>query len=98
MKPGFVSIVGAGPGDPNLITLAATNRLGMADVILFDRLVNEKILDFSKPNAELLNVGKIPNENQNDQDYINDLMLKNALMGKFVVRLKGGDPLSLIHI
>ena len=92
MQPGFVSIVGAGPGDPNLITLAATNRLGMADVILFDRLVNGKILDFSKPNAELLNVGKIPNENQNDQDYINDLMMKNAIMGKFVVRLKGGDP------
>ena len=61
--------MGAGPGDPDLITLAATKRLKIADVILFDRLVNESLLNFAKPNAELLNVGKIPNQNQNDQDY-----------------------------
>ena len=92
MKSGLISIVGAGPGDPDLITLAATKRLRVADVVLFDRLVNESLLNFAKPNAELLNVGKIPNQNQNDQDYINDLMLKNSRMGKSVVRLKGGDP------
>ena len=92
MKSGLVSIVGAGPGDPDLITLAASKRLRVADVILFDRLVNNGLLNFAKPKAELVNVGKIPNENQNDQEYINALMLKNAQMGKSVVRLKGGDP------
>lgn len=88
---GKVFIVGAGPGDPELITVKGYNALQMADVILYDRLVNiELIKDLS---AEKIYVGKKKNIHYYTQNEINNLLVKLAKDGKTVVRLKGGDPL-----
>lgn len=89
---GFVYIVGAGPGDPYLLTLKGLKALRKADVILYDRLVNIHMLDFANENCEKIFVGKEPTKNRFPQEEINKLILKYALEGKTVVRLKGGDP------
>lgn len=91
-KKGKVYIIGAGPGDPELITLRALNRIKIADVILYDRLVNQSILNYAPPNAKLIPVAKTPNQPSISQDEICKLMIKYALEGMQVVRLKGGDP------
>jgi uroporphyrinogen III methyltransferase/synthase len=90
-KSGRVSLVGAGPGDPGLITVAGLERIREADVIVYDRLVNRRLLDHAREGAELIDVGKIPGESH-DQEAINRLLIKSARAGKRVVRLKGGDP------
>ncbi|MDA1348429.1 MAG: uroporphyrinogen-III C-methyltransferase [Chloroflexi bacterium] len=92
MRPGLVSIVGAGPGDPDLITVGALRRLQAADVVLFDRLVDGRLLDQARPDAELLDVGKVPGKSGQKQTDINALLVDRARQGKSVVRLKGGDP------
>lgn len=92
MGCGKVYLVGAGPGDPKLLTLKAYEVIREADVIIYDRLVNPEILKLAKPEAELVYAGKTRGEHQMSQDEINDLMVKAALVGKVVVRLKGGDP------
>lgn len=89
---GFVYIVGAGPGDPYLLTIKGLKALRKADVILYDRLVNQHILDFAKAEAEKIFVGKDPTKERFPQEEINKLLLKYALEGKTIVRLKGGDP------
>ncbi|MCX7908978.1 MAG: uroporphyrinogen-III C-methyltransferase [Ignavibacteria bacterium] len=89
---GVVYIVGAGPGDPNLLTLKAKKVIEIADVILYDRLVNPAILDFAKSDANKIFVGKEPRKHRYPQEEINKLMLKFSLEGKIVARLKGGDP------
>ena len=91
-QPGSVVLVGAGPGDPGLLTLHALRALNEADVILHDRLVSDAVLDLARRDAERIDVGKIVGKHHTPQDSIHALMLANALAGKRVVRLKGGDP------
>jgi uroporphyrinogen III methyltransferase/synthase len=90
-EPGVVYLVGAGPGDPGLITVAGLQQLKEADVVVYDRLVNEALLKEARPEAELTFVGKVAGESH-DQEAINQLLVEKARAGKRVVRLKGGDP------
>mgnify|MGYP001626196537 CR=1 FL=1 len=93
MSTGFVWIVGAGPGDPRLLTLKAKECLEQADVVIYDRLITPSILAFARPTAELIYAGKTPNGNsQIHQSAINELLIAKAREGKKVVRLKNGDP------
>jgi uroporphyrin-III C-methyltransferase len=87
-----VYLVGAGPGDPDLITIKALKCIKKADVILYDRLVNEELLGYAKEGAELIFCGKLPNFHVLQQETINHLLVKHAKKGKVVTRLKGGDP------
>ncbi|MPW30369.1 uroporphyrinogen-III C-methyltransferase [Agarivorans sp. B2Z047] len=89
---GFVSLVGAGPGDPDLLTVKAVKRIRTADVIVFDRLVSQEILDLASPTAEMVYVGKKLDHHFVPQDDINQILVDQAKLGKHVVRLKGGDP------
>jgi uroporphyrin-III C-methyltransferase len=91
-KYGKVYIVGAGPGDPELITVKAAKYLEQAEVILYDRLVNPVLLNYAKPETELIFCGKEPGNHCVSQDDINQLLVDKACAGKMVVRLKGGDP------
>jgi uroporphyrin-III C-methyltransferase/precorrin-2 dehydrogenase/sirohydrochlorin ferrochelatase len=90
---GSVVLVGAGPGDPELLTLRAVRALQSADVILFDDLVSGEILDFARREAKKMLVGKTGHAPSCKQDDINALMVSLAKSGKRVVRLKGGDPM-----
>lgn len=89
---GQVTLVGAGPGDPELLTLKALKRLQVADVILHDRLVSEEILAMANPRAQRLYVGKARSQHSLPQEGINRALVEWAKEGKRVVRLKGGDP------
>jgi uroporphyrin-III C-methyltransferase/precorrin-2 dehydrogenase/sirohydrochlorin ferrochelatase len=90
---GFVSLVGAGPGDPELLTLRALRALQSADVILADRLVGPQILARARREAEVVDVGKSAGGAGASQQHINRLLVHHARRGRRVVRLKGGDPL-----
>jgi uroporphyrin-III C-methyltransferase/precorrin-2 dehydrogenase/sirohydrochlorin ferrochelatase len=92
-KAGSVVLVGAGPGDPELLTLRAVRALQSADVILFDDLVATDILDFARREAKKMLVGKTGHRESCRQDDINALMISLAKAGRHVVRLKGGDPM-----
>jgi uroporphyrin-III C-methyltransferase/precorrin-2 dehydrogenase/sirohydrochlorin ferrochelatase len=89
---GSVVLVGAGPGDPGLLTLRALRALNEADVILHDRLVSPDILELARRDADRIEVGKQAGNHHTTQDGIHALMLEHARAGKRVVRLKGGDP------
>ncbi len=89
---GFVSLVGAGPGDPGLLTLSGRDRIAHADVVVYDRLIDPSLLDFAPDGAECVFAGKSPQRKAMTQDEINALLVKLGLEGKRVVRLKGGDP------
>ncbi|MGB5588604.1 MAG: siroheme synthase CysG [Gammaproteobacteria bacterium] len=91
-KQGRVSIVGAGPGDPALLTIRALQLLNEADVILHDRLVSPEILDLARRDAERVPVGKAPGGPATSQQEIHRQMIELASAGQHVVRLKGGDP------
>lgn len=88
---GRVTLVGAGPGDPDLLTVRAVRRLADADVVVHDALVGEGVLALVPPHVELIDVGKRPGRGT-AQDLINILLVELAAQGKHVVRLKGGDP------
>ncbi len=90
---GKVCLVGAGPGDPELLTMRAVNRLRAADVILYDALVSLEVLAFASPRAQLVNVGKRCGKKGITQQEINGLLISFAAGGSLVVRLKSGDPL-----
>ena len=91
-KKGMVYLVGAGSGDPELLTLKAWRVMQRAEVVLYDSLVSEDVLDMCAFTAEKIFVGKRRANHALSQQSINDLLVKHALAGKIVVRLKGGDP------
>ncbi len=93
LKTGKLYLIGAGPGDPELLTIKAARVLGECDVVLYDRLVNKAILRHAKSDARLIYVGKQPGEQEHTQNQIFDLIRQHALHGETVARLKGGDPL-----
>jgi len=88
---GVVYLVGAGPGDPRLITVLGLERLRQAEVVVYDRLIARALLD-EAPQAERIFVGKAPGEHSAAQEEINDILVRHARAGRIVVRLKGGDP------
>ena len=92
MVHGKVYLVGAGPGDPKLLTVKAVELLKEADVVIYDRLVGESILNLAPKNAEKIYVGKRTGKHEVPQDKITELLIEKAKMGGKVVRLKGGDP------
>jgi len=92
MVHGKVFLVGAGPGDPALLTVRAVEVLRAADVVIYDRLVNKAILELAPKTAEKIYAGKRSGKHVLPQEKINELLVKTALDGKRVVRLKGGDP------
>ncbi|HSU31165.1 MAG TPA: uroporphyrinogen-III C-methyltransferase [Bryobacteraceae bacterium] len=92
-KRGKLYLIGAGPGDPELLTLKAVRVLGLADVVLYDRLISPEVLAHARPDAELVYVGKHQGEQEHKQSFIFDLIRQHAVSGKAVARLKGGDPL-----
>jgi uroporphyrinogen III methyltransferase/synthase len=89
---GIVYLVGAGPGDPGLITVRGRSLIRQADVIVHDRLIDPRLLDFARPGVERIDAGKAPSQHTLAQDEINAVLIDRAGLGKTVVRLKGGDP------
>jgi len=94
---GKLTLVGAGPGDPELISVKGAKVLGTADVVLYDALTHPDLLDYVKSNAEVIFVGKRAGKHAMLQEEINELIVAKALSGKHVVRLKGGDPFVFAH-
>src|ERR1035437_7017954 len=90
---GKVYLIGAGPGDPGLLTLKGRDILTRADVIVYDALISPLLLDWAKPGAQKLYVGKQGRRHIKEQSEINDILVRKAAQGKTVARLKGGDPL-----
>ncbi|WP_136439295.1 uroporphyrinogen-III C-methyltransferase [Pacificoceanicola onchidii] len=89
---GQIALIGCGPGAKDLLTLRAVNRIGAADVVFYDRLVDDEVLGFVRPGAELVFVGKHVGNHSWPQQRINDVIVEEALKGRRVVRLKSGDP------
>src|SRR5919198_5822219 len=89
---GRVVLVGAGPGDPKLITVRGAEALGSCDVVVYDRLVAPELLSLAPRTAERIYVGKEPGRHATPQEAIERLLVEHALAGRVVVRLKGGDP------
>ena len=92
MDKGKVYLVGAGPGDPDLLTVKAARLIAAADVVVHDGLVDDAILAFANPKARLISVAKQRSRHSVPQDGINAILIEQALAGHAVVRLKGGDP------
>ncbi|HAG06877.1 MAG TPA: hypothetical protein DCL13_01715 [Peptococcaceae bacterium] len=92
MRRGCVYLIGAGPGDPGLLTIKGLDCLQKADVVVYDRLVNPYLLKYARPDAELVYAGKSPEGHTLSQAEINELLAARAQAGKTVARLKGGDP------
>ena len=92
MGVGRVALVGAGPGDPDLITVRGLALIRAADVIVYDRLVDGRLLDEAHPDALYISAGKRPGHHEMTQSEINEALVTYASLGRVVVRLKGGDP------
>ncbi|NLI11869.1 MAG: uroporphyrinogen-III C-methyltransferase [Peptococcaceae bacterium] len=91
-KKGIVYLIGAGPGDPKLITVKGLECMQNSDTIVYDRLAGDRLLTFARPGTELIYVGKSPDRHTLKQDEINKLLVEKASQGRTVARLKGGDP------
>lgn len=91
-KEGLVYLIGAGPGDYDLLTIKAKKCIEYSDIIIYDRLVNPRILKYARPNAEYIYVGKKPKLHPVPQEDINEMLIRHAKLGLTVARLKGGDP------
>lgn len=91
-RRGSVHLVGAGPGDPELITVRGMRLIEQADVIIHDRLIPHEVLNWCHESATLIDVGKYPDHHRISQSEINQLLIKHACDNQLVVRLKGGDP------
>lgn len=91
LNSGFVSLVGAGPGDPDLLTVKGLKAIQVAEVVVYDRLVSKEILELAQASAEMIYVGKKLDFHCVPQDKINQILVEKAQEGKRVVRLKGGD-------
>jgi uroporphyrin-III C-methyltransferase/precorrin-2 dehydrogenase/sirohydrochlorin ferrochelatase len=91
-RPGGVAIIGGGPGDPGLITVRGRQLLAEADVVLTDRLAPRSLLDELRDDVEIIDAGKIPYGRAMAQEHINAALISHAQAGRFVARLKGGDP------
>lgn len=89
---GYVYLIGAGPGDPGLITVRGVECLSLADVVIYDYLANDQLLAHARQGTELIYAGKVGGAHNREQWQINELLLQKALAGKIVARLKGGDP------
>ena len=92
LRAGRVALIGCGPGDPDLLTLKAVQRLQEADVLVIDRLVNPQVLEYARRDAERIFVGKTPGGPTTSQAEIDRILVREARAGKAVARLKGGDP------
>lgn len=92
LEPGWVWLVGGGPGDPGLVTVLGLKALGEADVVLHDALIDARLLTLARPGAELIYAGKRAGVKSCKQDEISDLLVRLAKDGQRVLRLKGGDP------
>ncbi|NLP44637.1 MAG: uroporphyrinogen-III C-methyltransferase [Peptococcaceae bacterium] len=92
MTKGYVYLVGAGPGDPKLLTIKGSECIAKADVLVYDRLVSKQLLKYARPECEMIYAGKSPEGHTLTQEEINQLLVRKALEGKVVTRLKGGDP------
>ncbi|VAX17927.1 Uroporphyrinogen-III methyltransferase / Uroporphyrinogen-III synthase [hydrothermal vent metagenome] len=92
MSEGIVYLIGAGPGDPGLITVKGKELIETADVIIYDYLANPKLLDYAKADAQVIYVGKMGGKHTMTQDKINELLVEKCKEGKNIARLKGGDP------
>lgn len=92
MNTGYVYLVGAGPGDPKLITVKGAECIAKAEVLVYDRLASRRLLTLANPECEMIYVGKSPDRHTLRQEEINDVLVKKGLEGKIVTRLKGGDP------
>ncbi|MHB0938209.1 MAG: uroporphyrinogen-III C-methyltransferase [Armatimonadota bacterium] len=90
--PGLVYLVGAGPGDPGLITRAGADAIAVAEVVVYDRLASDALLALARPGAERVYVGKASSQHTKTQDEINEILAHHGAAGKVVCRLKGGDP------
>ncbi|MDN5212849.1 uroporphyrinogen-III C-methyltransferase [Fulvivirgaceae bacterium BMA12] len=94
---GKLTLVGAGPGDPELISIKGMKAIKNADVILYDALAHPDLLEYARPGAEKIYVGKRAGKHAFNQEEINELIVAYALRGNHVVRLKGGDPFVFAH-
>ena len=92
MKMGKVFLVGAGPGEADLLTIKAAKTIGMADVLLVDDLVGDEVMQYASAGARIIHVGKRGGCQSTPQEFIERLMVLEAMQGRIVVRLKGGDP------
>jgi len=92
LSKGYVYLVGAGPGDPKLITIKGSECIAKADVLVYDRLASRRLLTLARPDCELIYVGKSPDRHTLRQEEINQVLVDKGLEGKIVTRLKGGDP------
>src|SRR5688500_1740204 len=92
LSTGKAYLIGAGPGDPGLLTLRGRQRLAEAELVLYDYLVNPRILDWARPGAELVCLGRHGHGRIISQDDIHKRMISAARRGQIVARLKGGDP------
>ncbi len=92
---GHIALVGAGPGDPGLLTVLALHAIGQADDIVHDALVDRRVLDLRRDGAELISAGKRGGRPSSQQGDINDVLIERARAGRRVLRLKGGDPLRV---
>lgn len=90
-NPGKVILVGAGPGDPDLLTIRAVQRISIGDVLVYDRLIQQGVLALAKADAEKIYMGKPPGHHTR-QEEIHELLVEKARQGKTVIRIKGGDP------